>query len=389
MKYYAVTDDPNELMHWGVKGMKWGVIRTDAQLGHPKKPRSAAYKRASNKLGNVVKSGIKKAEAKWQVYNSPENKQIRAENRIEKRYQKHLQLARQGRLKYKKVSDDEIARIQDRLYRENVARNMSGREDQSFARRLKTAAQEGILSGVETGTAGYLRERYTGRGRATARIKEEQRMAAYHNSLRGRLAQNREARADDRKMRRDVQREADKEYYKLMAENGEPINSRSGTVLKNIGTTIASADKALWDQQTARFSGKEVPKFSDAYLDYYGEHAGSVTRRARAAKVSANKAKENERKVLENQRNIYEANYYRQLASKDASNNRQYNDGWHPTYNAGASSNPIRNNISTSNTPKSNIVFTSVKKPSPNMWESNYVSPHTKKAGKRYSRAKR
>ena len=24
MKYYAVTDDPNELMHYGVKGMKWG-----------------------------------------------------------------------------------------------------------------------------------------------------------------------------------------------------------------------------------------------------------------------------------------------------------------------------------------------------------------------------
>ena len=41
MTYYAVTNDPNELMHFGIKGMKWGVIRTPEQLGHHEPPKKA------------------------------------------------------------------------------------------------------------------------------------------------------------------------------------------------------------------------------------------------------------------------------------------------------------------------------------------------------------
>ena len=82
MTYYAVTDDPNELAHWGILGMKWGVRRTPEQLGHPrhtgsKRPRSAAYKKAQSKLGRMMKSGIKKAEAHWKEYNCPKAKEER------------------------------------------------------------------------------------------------------------------------------------------------------------------------------------------------------------------------------------------------------------------------------------------------------------------------
>ena len=38
MKYYAVTDDPNELLHYGRLGMKWGQ---HIFVG----PKSLAYKR--------------------------------------------------------------------------------------------------------------------------------------------------------------------------------------------------------------------------------------------------------------------------------------------------------------------------------------------------------
>ena len=78
MKYYAVTEDPNELMHFGIKGMKWGVIRTPEQLGHyqkpkmprgmkaPKqtKPRSPAYMRASAKLSQKMRPYERKEDMK-------------------------------------------------------------------------------------------------------------------------------------------------------------------------------------------------------------------------------------------------------------------------------------------------------------------------------------
>lgn len=37
----------NELEHYGVKGMKWGVIRTPEQLGHKQTPRHSGKKKPS------------------------------------------------------------------------------------------------------------------------------------------------------------------------------------------------------------------------------------------------------------------------------------------------------------------------------------------------------
>ena len=178
MKYYAVTDDPNELMHFGIKGMKWGVIRTPEQLGHhkaPKKPRSPAYMKASAKLSKAMRNGIAKAQANWNVYNSPENKAIRAYKKSEKKFQKHLQQAREGRLKYKNVSDDEVYRIQDRLALERQARLLSNTEKQSFGRRLRSSVGEGIIEGVGRGTSSYIDARMRGRGQTTAEIKGARR----------------------------------------------------------------------------------------------------------------------------------------------------------------------------------------------------------------------
>lgn len=176
MTYYAVTDDPNELMHFGIKGMKWGVIRTPEQLGHyktskPRRQRSAAYNRAAAKLSRGMQRGIAKAQANWKEYNSPKNKAIRTYKRNEKRFERHVELARQGRLKYKGISDAEVRRITDRLALENRARQQSGNEKQSFARRMKSSVQEGMIEGVGRGTSSYINERMQGRGRTTAEIK--------------------------------------------------------------------------------------------------------------------------------------------------------------------------------------------------------------------------
>lgn len=58
--------DPNELYHHGIKGMKWGVRRTKAQLGYktgPTKKRSGS-KGGSSKVRESVKDYIAKRKAK-------------------------------------------------------------------------------------------------------------------------------------------------------------------------------------------------------------------------------------------------------------------------------------------------------------------------------------
>lgn len=302
MKYYAVTDDPNELMHYGIKGMKWGVIRTDAQLGHPKKPskqrsskpKSPAYQKAAAKLSAAMHHGIAKAQANWKAYNSPENKEIRRQQhevnkavrdykRGERLFEKHVQLARQGRLKYKGISDAEVQRITDRLALERNARMLSGTEKPSLRRRVNEAIGEGIVRGVGQGTSGYIAARMTGRGNTDAKIRDEKRMAKFHNSMSGRLAEWRENQADMRaaqaeqkranvkaalrdqydtaKKDRDDRRANEEKYEALLIENrrtgydnvygdGNRFNYKGGRVTKRL------SDAEL----TARITGLEDAK---------------------------------------------------------------------------------------------------------------------------------
>ena len=56
MKYYAVTEDPRELYHYGVKGMKWGQHIFGPEPGLKKSP---AYKKALSKLRSSASSASK------------------------------------------------------------------------------------------------------------------------------------------------------------------------------------------------------------------------------------------------------------------------------------------------------------------------------------------
>lgn len=208
MTYYAVTDDPNELAHFGIKGMKWGRRRTPEQLGHPrhtgsKRPRSAAYKKAQSKLGKMMKSGIKKAEAHWKAYNSPKAKE-------ERFMKKAIQQARTGTLKYKKLTDAQVKKVTDRLALERNARLLGNTEKPSFGKRLTSAIGEGAVRGVGQGTTAYIEERFRGRGRTTAEIKADKRKARYENSLAGQRAQRKHAKAEQRK-----------EYFKTVYAEGD------------------------------------------------------------------------------------------------------------------------------------------------------------------------
>ena len=326
MKYYAVTDDPTELMHYGIKGMKWGIIRTDAQLGHPKKPkatkpRSPAYQKASSKLSSAMQRGIAKAQKSWNVYNSPANKQLRAEKRDynkavrdykrgERKFEKHVQLARQGRLKYKGISDSEIQRITDRLMLENRARQQSGNEKQSFRRRLNESIGNGIISGVGQGTSTYISTRMQGRAQQTNKIKEAKRMAAYQNSLQGRLAQNRVNRAKERDVTAQARRDFDKEYYKMLIDEGQPIRGRGrekalglvkGTVSATKGLIKANADAYADAAERSKIEGEPFnysgisakDQFNIIRNSYKNANLSRATRKSRARALAERRASKN------------------------------------------------------------------------------------------------
>lgn len=200
MTYYAVTDDPNELAHWGIKGMKWGVRHDKPRHPGSRRPRSLAYKKAQSKLQKMMKSGIKKAEAHWKEYNSPKAKEARFMKKV-------MQQARTGTLKYGKLTDAQVRRVTERLALERNARQLGSTENPKMSKRIKMAVGEGIVRGIGQGTGAYIEERFRGRGRTTAEIKADKRKAKY------------EGRDDVQKRRaRNKQTE---EFYKTAYEEGD------------------------------------------------------------------------------------------------------------------------------------------------------------------------
>lgn len=200
MTYYAVTDDPNELAHWGIKGMKWGVRHDKPRHPGSRRPKSIAYKKAQSKLQKMMKSGIKKAEAHWREYNSPKAKEARF-------MKKAMQQARTGTLKYGKLTDDQVRRVTERLALERNARQLGSTENPRYAKRLKMAVGEGIVRGIGQGTGAYIEERFRGRGRTTAELKADKRKAKYEER--------------DDVQRRRARAKQTEEFYKTAYEEGD------------------------------------------------------------------------------------------------------------------------------------------------------------------------
>lgn len=284
MKYYAVTDDPNELMHYGILGMKWGRRRTPEQLGHPRhtgsRKRSAAYKKAQSKLGKMMKSGIKKAEAHWKEYNSPKAKEARF-------MKKAMQQARNGTLKYGKLTDDQVRRVTDRLYLERQARQLGSTENPRYTKRLKSAIGEGIIRGIGGGTGAYIEERFRGRGRTTAEIKANKRMAKYNNSLAGQRAARREAAAEQRKA-----------YYKQQAEEGQ-LHSRLGKAASLGILAVADPKNVIFTEERARIKS-------------------GFTQKSRAQVLSAKRASDKEEERKKRQEEARDRSYYTNLGKLQA-----------------------------------------------------------------------
>jgi len=229
LKYYAVTDDPNELMHYGVKGMKWG------QHIFGDKPKSPAYRRAASKLSASMRNGIAKAKSNWKAAHSPAvmrakakakafRKEQRAFRRDERKMNKVIQRAREGRLRYGKLTDDQVRRVTERLALEQRARQLGSTEKPKFRTRMKEAIQEGMLQGTTRGGAAYIEETWRGKGRLNAQRKYGAKIAK--SEARAQRIKNKQTAKDNLKLqnkmaRKEAQSAVDKQFYKDKAEAGD------------------------------------------------------------------------------------------------------------------------------------------------------------------------
>lgn len=294
MKYYAVTDDPAELMHYGIKGMRWGVTRTPAQLGHP--TRSAAYKRASGKLSAMMRKGIEKAETKWKTYNSPANKRARAKARAEAKSERQVeralsQMRKSGKAKLGKLSDAQIQRVTERLRLEQQARNLGGMEKRGMLGRIREAAGEGLVRGVAQGTAGYIEARARARGAYKAAKKwsrKEAQIEARNERIKAHERAKQEAKdfkkyseekariqAENNALANDIKA---KNEYRVMRKYGAKKARLAGENAAMVKRLTAANDYALakqYDPKRAKLSAKT----SADIAAYNARRAANTSRR--------------------------------------------------------------------------------------------------------------
>ena len=314
MKYYAVTEDPNELLHYGVKGMKWG------QHIFGDKPKSAGFHRALGKLraaANKTKIAVRnsatqaavnrnnrqqekynravqktqrrineieglnslnrlqdfekatyrqqKAEQKQARYDAKMQKQqIKADNAMakldlkyaknERKMNKYIQQARQGKLKYGKLSDDQVQQITDRLSMERSARNL-GSAEKTWRQQKKEAFRKGKLYGIERGTAAAMEEvaragtvygiqNFMNRRKLNAVAKQEGKEERIKN------------RERNKRTRREVRQDLRQEMYEEAVTSGKGMFERRPRIF------TANAAKELQKIRDENYESDRVRKLN-------------------------------------------------------------------------------------------------------------------------------
>ena len=311
MKYYAVTDDPRELYHYGVKGMKWG------QHIFGDKPKSPGYHKAVSKLKSIMGKTAKAAKttAAQISYNhrqrqdrkfekaversqrriaqieglhlidqaqnyerslskdhgrmakqqSLAKKAYKAEKQREMNYakseakmDKYLQQAREGKLKYGKLSENQIHRIQDRLQLESNTRRLESAE-KTWRQQKKEARRAGYLSGITRGTAAAMEE--VARAGATYGIQHllDRRKLKSKAKFEGKedKIKNRER---NKKTHKEIQEDLKDELYRTRVEEG--TKGRLSTRRDAIELKRIKDERKLLSEQNDNFNSK--------YLSEYG-----------------------------------------------------------------------------------------------------------------------
>lgn len=315
MKYYAVTEDPNELLHYGRLGMKWGKhIFGDKQ-------KSSGYKRALGKLrasANKTKTAIQKSstqravnkqnkqqerytkavektqkkinmieglndlnhlkdiersanrahkeeqrfirsEAKMQKYNARSErkaeKQALKYARNEKHMDKYLQQARHGKLKYGKLSDEQVREITDRLNMERSAR-MLGSAEKTWRQQKRDALRTGKLKGIEAGTAAAMTEV----ARAGAQYGIQHLMNRKKLDAMAKYNAKRQKEADrikNHKTHKEVKQDIRDDLYEEAIKEGQGMFARRAVFAKGAGKKLNNIEaKRLEDERVRKLNAR-------------------------------------------------------------------------------------------------------------------------------------
>ena len=314
MKYYAVTEDPRELYHYGVKGMKWG----QHLFGEDLRPKSPAYKRAVSKLkagltnkiksfksisnarsaqreinkrakeqNNYMKSVMKtqkrlnmldnlskldQEKAAYKQFNNIQKintrddkyakkfEQINAKAAVaktkqdyeqakkslkaEKHMNKLLQEAREGRLHYGQLSEEQISRVQNRLNMEEQARKLGGKEKPSWRQQKKEARRAGVLKGITAGTSAAMEE--VARAGAIYGInhildRQKLKSAAKQEGKENKAKQRAQNKKTGKEIREDAKQQLKQDLYETEIKSGQTFLQRLDTV----GMTTSEKAKKL------------------------------------------------------------------------------------------------------------------------------------------------
>lgn len=393
MKYYAVTEDPRELYHYGVKGMKWG------QHLFGDKPKSPAYHKAAKKLkdlttkaakatassvktvgktvqksagqmlynaraaqekrfnkaversqkrydkidkkidnyyankrvkdakreatreavASVVKSGIEgiqktagqisynirrkqqeqyqNAVKKSQQRNDmsralrsldQENKDYMRANRerkmddlrekhadimadndlksmqkavkVERNMPKYYQEARTGMLKYGKLSDEQIGRLQNRLVLEAQTRRLGSTEAPSWRQQKKMARREGYLQGITKGVAAGMEE--IGRASVQYGIKNLANRKKLDSASEQKAQREKEAnRIKNKKTHSEMREDIRDKAYESQLKEGVHAIQRGSLTARGAAAQLRYAERKQRERQDVIDDAREERKF--------------------------------------------------------------------------------------------------------------------------------
>ena len=148
--------DPNSLTHYGVKGMKWGVRRTPAQLGH----RSSSNRKKNGALKTVGKAGSAAAK---KVAGIPQAHR----DRLVAKAMSSEATAKDLRKALPYMTDDDIKKKMDRnsleakLIESNTKRSNIQSELSKTAKAIKQGSDQGDKIGVTKAKTHFVEESLT------------------------------------------------------------------------------------------------------------------------------------------------------------------------------------------------------------------------------------